>query len=96
MICATFRYVLFLLTALVFLTASSNQLDSPLLDAGKQEQPATYELILEKETSNGVVVTKKKTETVWAVEDFWAKYRNWEVIDQNQGQIILRKPYENH
>ncbi|SDI75773.1 BofC N-terminal domain-containing protein [Alteribacillus bidgolensis] len=58
--------------------------------------PAIYEVILEKETSNGLVVTEKKYETVWAVEDFWSKYQNWELIDQKQDQIILRKPYEKH
>ncbi|MFB4163770.1 BofC N-terminal domain-containing protein [Alteribacillus sp. JSM 102045] len=58
--------------------------------------PAIYEVILEKETSNGVVVTEKRYETVWAVEDFWNKYKNWELIDQHEDQIILKKPYEKH
>ncbi|RSL29208.1 hypothetical protein D7Z54_32495 [Salibacterium salarium] len=94
---AVFRYVMFLFTALFFLTATTTQPvpEHPLL-GDTNHQPATYEVVLEKETSNGVIVTEKKTETVWAAEDFWLKYRNWDIVDQNQDQIILRKPYEKH
>ncbi|SDH56874.1 Bypass of Forespore C, N terminal [Alteribacillus persepolensis] len=65
-------------------------------DSYHPRYPAVYEVILEKETSNGVVVTAKKYETVWAVEDFWSKYESWKLVDQKEDQIILRKPYEKH
>ncbi|SFL64254.1 BofC N-terminal domain-containing protein [Salibacterium qingdaonense] len=55
-------------------------------------EPARYTLILQQEMPDGEMVTEKKIETVWSVEDFWMKYRDWNVVDQNQEEIILRRP----
>ncbi|MFZ4451884.1 BofC N-terminal domain-containing protein [Salibacterium aidingense] len=95
----TRRMVLYAAFFLVFLflagAASPDDIQKnpspPDMEPGR---PAQYEVILEKENPNGVVVTEKKIETVWAAEDFWIKYKDWDIIEQNQKQIILRKPYE--
>ncbi|WP_158737549.1 BofC N-terminal domain-containing protein [Alteribacillus sp. YIM 98480] len=93
MLISVTRYIITILLTGTILLSSQAGAET---DNYHARYPAIYEVILEKETSNGLVVTEKKYETVWAVEDFWSKYQNWELIDQKQDQIILRKPYEKH
>ncbi|SFE27039.1 BofC N-terminal domain-containing protein [Alteribacillus iranensis] len=71
------------------LTFSTHQ--APTTNDGN---PAEYELILQQEDKDGNIKTERKKITVWAVEDFWSEYRDWEIIDQNQSRIILRKSHK--
>ncbi|MFD2703991.1 BofC N-terminal domain-containing protein [Salibacterium lacus] len=65
--------------------------DDPSSSSERKSGPARYTLILEQEMPDGEMVTEQKMETVWSVEDFWMKYRDWKVVDQNQEEITLRR-----
>ncbi|WP_240376454.1 BofC N-terminal domain-containing protein [Bacillus piscicola] len=56
--------------------------------------PAQYDIILEREQADGSIIRETKRQTVWAVEDFWNAYKDWELVDQNEQRIIFRKSYE--
>ncbi|MGY4690463.1 BofC N-terminal domain-containing protein [Salibacterium sp. K-3] len=77
---------------LLFLSAAAVKDEQKHFSADSKNGPAQYEIILKKKTPDGGSITEKKMETVWSVEDFWQKYQNWELVDQNQDQIILQRP----
>lgn len=81
-------YLLFSIGMLSLLLSCTAQSDSTT-----ERQPATYELILYEQMEDGNWIKEKKTVTVWAVEDFWAQYMDWEIIDLNKNSISLKKPY---
>ncbi|WP_077621380.1 intercompartmental signaling factor BofC [Sediminibacillus massiliensis] len=56
-----------------------------------QKDPLEIEVILQRHYMDGKVEADSHKETVWAMEDFWAYYDGWQVIDQKEGEIIFRK-----
>lgn len=53
--------------------------------------PLTITVILEKVYLDGEVSEEIKEETIWSMEDFWAEYSTWQLIDQDEEQIIFQK-----
>ncbi|WP_082233717.1 BofC N-terminal domain-containing protein [Halobacillus massiliensis] len=54
-------------------------------------EPLELKVILNTYENDDLVNTKEKTETIWAMEDFWARYDGWVVEDQRIGQITFKK-----
>ncbi|WP_413374527.1 BofC C-terminal domain-containing protein [Alkalihalobacillus sp. 1P02AB] len=52
--------------------------------------PLTMNIKLERIYLDGGKSEETIEETIWSVEDFWAHYDEWELINQNQEQIIFR------
>ncbi|WP_088035816.1 intercompartmental signaling factor BofC [Evansella clarkii] len=50
----------------------------------------TIEVILQREYLDGEISEERVEETIWSVEDFWALYEDWQLIDQNEDQIVFR------
>ncbi|SFP93983.1 Bypass of Forespore C, N terminal [Salibacterium halotolerans] len=76
---------------LLFVTAAAGFHEAPFSSSDSKAGPARYTLILEQEMPDGKIVTEKKMETVWSMPDFWMKYKDWKVVDQNQEEITLRR-----
>ncbi|WP_199880598.1 intercompartmental signaling factor BofC [Bacillus massiliglaciei] len=53
--------------------------------------PTERKVILQRMYLDGEQSEEKVTETIWAMEDFWAKYKDWKLIDQNEKEIIFQK-----
>ncbi|WP_088102634.1 intercompartmental signaling factor BofC [Halalkalibacter urbisdiaboli] len=53
--------------------------------------PMTINVILEREYLDGEISEEKVQETIWSMEDFWAYYNDWTLIDQNEERMIFRK-----
>lgn len=53
--------------------------------------PLTLKVVLERIYLDGEVSEETLQETVWAMEDFWAEYDNWQVIDLNEEQIVFQQ-----
>lgn len=56
-----------------------------------QKEPLELKVTLQKHYIDGNVKETTHTETVWAMQDFWAYYDGWKVIDQSEGKIKFRK-----
>lgn len=57
--------------------------------------PLTVNVILQQQYLDGNTSEKTVTETIWSMEDFWAQYRDWQLVDQKEGQMIFRKTIDD-
>ncbi|GAE30405.1 intercompartmental signaling factor BofC [Alkalihalobacillus hemicellulosilyticus] len=53
--------------------------------------PQTVQVVLERVYLDGEKSKEYVEETILSMEDFWAFYEDWELIDQNGEEIIFRK-----
>ncbi|WP_225434112.1 BofC C-terminal domain-containing protein [Peribacillus tepidiphilus] len=95
-------YSLFLLSfiALVCLIIrpdlqAKKQLDMEDANSDKQVQLVTAPLkryiILQREYLDGEVSEESIVEEILAMEDFWAQYKDWQLIDQNEGRMVFKR-----
>lgn len=57
--------------------------------------PLTVTVVLERIYLDGEISEEVKTETILAMEDFWAKYEDWQLIDQDDKQMIFQKEVDD-
>ncbi|MBM7691898.1 forespore regulator of the sigma-K checkpoint [Peribacillus deserti] len=53
--------------------------------------PIIREVILQRVYVDGDISEESLTETIWSMEDFWAQYTGWQLISQNNKQVIFQK-----
>jgi len=57
---------------------------------GKTE-PLNMEVILERVYLDGEISQEVVHETCWSMENFWAKYDQWQLIDMDESTMVFRK-----
>jgi forespore regulator of the sigma-K checkpoint len=57
--------------------------------------PLTVTVILESVYLDGEVSEEIKEETIWSMEDFWSEYASWQLIDQDEEQVIFQKKIDD-
>lgn len=62
---------------------SSNQIE--------EYSPQIINVTLKRIYLDGEISEETVKETIWAMEDFWAKYESWQLIDMNEKQLIFEK-----
>ncbi|MFC5733710.1 intercompartmental signaling factor BofC [Cytobacillus gottheilii] len=55
------------------------------------ESPPQMKVILERVYLDGEISEETVTETIWAAEDFWAKYEDWKLVDMDEGYVVFRQ-----
>lgn len=61
-------------------------------EAKQQEnQPLEQKVVLQRLYLDGELSEEKLTEIIWTMEEFWSKYSEWNVVDQNEDRIVLNK-----
>lgn len=58
-------------------------------------QPLEVKVTMTKEYLDGVRKTEEKVETIWAMEDFWASYTSWTLVDQGEGFVEFKKKIDD-
>lgn len=53
--------------------------------------PLTIEVILQRKYLDGEVSEEITKETILSMEDFWASYESWQLVDQNEDRVIFKK-----
>lgn len=48
-------------------------------------------VVLERIYLDGEVSQEVVSETIWSMEDFWAKYDEWQLLDMEKDKVIFRK-----
>jgi len=56
-----------------------------------QVAPLTLKVILQEHYLDGNISEQIVEETIWSMEDFWAQYSDWQLVDQTEGQITFKK-----
>ncbi|HET7616737.1 MAG TPA: BofC C-terminal domain-containing protein [Bacillales bacterium] len=53
--------------------------------------PKTVEVYLKKIYLDGETAVNVKPVTIWSMEDFWSRFSDWKLVDQNQDEITFKK-----
>ncbi|MGA5691011.1 BofC C-terminal domain-containing protein [Cytobacillus pseudoceanisediminis] len=59
------------------------------------EGPLKIDVILEREYLDGEVSQETIEETIWTLEDFWAKYDQWQLVDMDIDYIVFRQKMDD-
>ncbi|MDQ0254241.1 forespore regulator of the sigma-K checkpoint [Evansella vedderi] len=51
----------------------------------------TVEVILQRHYLDGEISEETVQETIWSMEDFWAFYEEWQLVDQSNDQVIFKR-----
>ncbi|WP_078552655.1 intercompartmental signaling factor BofC [Bacillus alkalicellulosilyticus] len=53
--------------------------------------PKTVEVVLERVYLDGEISEEVVQETIWSMEDFWAFYADWTLLDQNESRVTFQQ-----
>ncbi|WP_096201437.1 intercompartmental signaling factor BofC [Bacillus sp. FJAT-45350] len=98
--------LLFILISTVSITFLSTQyhsaepIESKEMVNEKQEAfevmgPKTVEVVLKRIYLDGEISEERLFETIWSMEDFWAYYEGWDLIDQNEQQVLFQQKVDD-
>ncbi|RBP94001.1 forespore regulator of the sigma-K checkpoint [Cytobacillus firmus] len=59
------------------------------------EGPLKMDVILEREYLDGEVSQETIEETIWTLEDFWAKYDQWQLVDMDIDYMVFRRKMDD-
>lgn len=60
-----------------------------------QQFPLELNVHLKQIYLDGVVSEETVTETVLALEDFWAKYESWQLVDMDEERLVFQKEIDD-
>ncbi|WP_264738662.1 intercompartmental signaling factor BofC [Cytobacillus firmus] len=59
------------------------------------EGPLKMDVILEREYLDGEVSQETIEETIWTLEDFWAEYDQWQLVDMDIDYMVFRRKMDD-
>lgn len=63
--------------------------------ANADHEAHMVDVILERIYLDGEVSEEIKSETIWSMEDFWAAYASWELVDMTEDQVVFRQSVDD-
>lgn len=93
---AVFAVILFMFIGRVpgsFITGSAAQQENGQTQPDKQ--PLNMTVILERVYLDGEISQEVVHETCWTMENFWAKYDQWRLIDIDDSTFVFRKQVDD-
>ncbi|KAB7708647.1 hypothetical protein F9802_00365 [Bacillus aerolatus] len=88
-------FILFLVstTAGTYLTETSRNKQVEAIEAVDSAKvvsgPHSVQVIIRETDEHGQLKTKAHAETIWAMEDFWAQYEGYQLVDMNEKEVIF-------
>jgi forespore regulator of the sigma-K checkpoint len=61
----------------------------------QKTEPVTFTVILERIYLDGEMSAEVIKETCWSMENFWAKYDQWRLIDIDESTMVFRKQVDD-
>jgi forespore regulator of the sigma-K checkpoint len=58
-------------------------------------EPLEITIILQRVYLDGEMSEEKVRETIWSMEDFWAKYDKWQLVDMEQKKAVFRQDIDD-
>lgn len=58
-------------------------------------KPLEVDVILERMYLDGEYSQETFKETIWSMEDFWAKYDTWQLIDMDETSVVFREQVDD-
>lgn len=70
-------------------------LDNESMEKSWEQGPLELDVILQRLYIDGQMVEEHQFEVVWSLEDFWASYEDWHLVNQKEGQVIFLKEIDD-
>lgn len=86
--------MLFSILLLIFISLTA-QAHSSNVENEEEIQPHTVTVVLERVYLDGETSKEYVVEPIWSMEDFWAKYADWQLIDMNELEITFRQEVDD-
>lgn len=68
---------------------------APVMNSFEALQPKTIQVILSRIYLDGEISEEVVEETILSMEDFWAEYGEWELVEQDEEQIVFQQKIED-
>ncbi|WP_416149203.1 BofC C-terminal domain-containing protein [Salipaludibacillus sp. HK11] len=91
-------FIHLLLVATVFFLFVTTSIENSKVNASESlisDEPHDVEVVLQRYYLDGEMSEEELEETIWSMEDFWSYYDDWELVDQNQSQIVFQKEVDD-
>lgn len=69
--------------------------ESPEGESVVPSEPIELTVLLKRKYLDGEESEEAVKETIWAMEDFWAKYDSWQLVDMNEKQLLFEKEMDD-
>ncbi|WP_066257863.1 intercompartmental signaling factor BofC [Neobacillus drentensis] len=73
----------------ITMVGAASQIDSP--HPQEKTEPLNITVILERVYLDGEISQEVVHETCWSMENFWAKYDQWQLTDMDDSTMVFRK-----
>jgi forespore regulator of the sigma-K checkpoint len=73
----------------ITIIGSASQIDSP--HTKETDKPLNMTVILERVYLDGEISQEVVHEKCWSLENFWAKYDQWQLTDMDESTMVFRK-----
>ncbi|MEH6956342.1 intercompartmental signaling factor BofC [Neobacillus drentensis] len=73
----------------ITMIGAASQIDSPYPQ--EKTEPLNMTVILERVYLDGEISQEVVHETCWSMENFWAKYDQWQLTDMDDSTMVFRK-----
>jgi forespore regulator of the sigma-K checkpoint len=83
--------LLLMITSFQVLATNDEKNDKPVWE----REPLKLQVVLQTHYLDGSLEEESKEVTVWSLQDFWAGYKDWKVIEQEEGKVVFRKYVED-
>ncbi|WP_177167268.1 BofC C-terminal domain-containing protein [Salinibacillus kushneri] len=60
-----------------------------------EQEPLKLEVVLKRKYLDGNIETEVNRETVWSLRDFWANYKDWNLLQQKEGRVVFQKEVDD-
>ncbi|APH04250.1 BofC C-terminal domain-containing protein [Bacillus weihaiensis] len=87
-----FTVIGFILLVLVISVANQKPLRA---EESHIQEPITVNVILQRKYLDGEVSEELTKETIGSMEDFWAMFASWQLVEHNQERIVLKKDIDD-
>lgn len=75
------------------ITGSAAQQEPP--ERQQKKEPLHFTVILEKIYVDGEISQEVVHETCWSMENFWAKYDQWQMVDMDETTFVFRRQVDD-
>lgn len=65
--------------------------EKPEATSQETTEPLEVTIILQRFYLDGEMSEERVTETIWSMEDFWAKYDKWQLVDIEKDKAVFRQ-----
>lgn len=90
--------IILILFIFIFTVVKSNDAEQQLIvnAQGKEiNEPHEVNVILERVYLDGEFSQETVRETIWSMEDFWAKYDHWQLVDMDEKSVVFREQVDD-